>query len=135
MYVYEFWYFLFRGYVGPGGLHDGGGTFNCSGGAAGYIDRQFFGEQHLYNWNVIKVNASNVPLTVNIIKLFFIIFVCFQDVYGAQQNHDPEGILGSLTSIFICFLGLQAGKIIVAFKSPKARCLRFIVWAIMNVRS
>ena len=46
-----------RGYLGPGGLHDGGATLNCSGGAAGYIDRQFFGTEHLYQWNSIKVHV------------------------------------------------------------------------------
>lgn len=36
-----------KGYLGPGGLHDGGKHFNCTGGAAGYIDRQVFGK-HMY---------------------------------------------------------------------------------------
>ena len=49
--------------MGPGGLHDGGDTFNCSGGAAGYIDRLLLGEEHMYNWNVIKVKRRNVTTT------------------------------------------------------------------------
>lgn len=134
-YLYNFLYIFFRGYLGPGGLHDGGGTFNCSGGAAGYIDRTFFGGNHLYNWNVIKVckNSNNHRYVYVYVYIFLWFCPNFQIVYGAEQNHDPEGILGSLTSIFICFLGLQAGKIIVAFKSPSARCVRFMVWAVINV--
>ncbi|XP_071043265.1 heparan-alpha-glucosaminide N-acetyltransferase isoform X11 [Parasteatoda tepidariorum] len=37
-----------RGYFGPGGLHDRGAYENCTGGAAGYIDRIFLGLSHLY---------------------------------------------------------------------------------------
>lgn len=37
-----------RGYVGPGGLHEHGKYFNCTGGVAGYIDRAVFGE-HMYH--------------------------------------------------------------------------------------
>lgn len=36
-----------KGYIGPGGLHDHGKYFNCTGGVAGYIDRAVFGE-HMY---------------------------------------------------------------------------------------
>lgn len=36
-----------RGYLGPGGLHDLGLHYNCTGGAAGYIDRLIFGH-HMY---------------------------------------------------------------------------------------
>lgn len=36
-----------KGYIGPGGLHDGGKHFNCTGGIAGYIDRAVFGD-HIY---------------------------------------------------------------------------------------
>ena len=31
----------------------------------------------------------------------------FQMTYLSDQSHDPEGMLGSLTSVFLCFLGLQ----------------------------
>lgn len=36
-----------KGYLGPGGLHDEGKYLNCTGGAAGYIDRKVFGS-HMY---------------------------------------------------------------------------------------
>ena len=46
----------FRGYLGPGGLHDNGSYFNCTGGAAGYIDRKLFGENHIYGHPTSEVN-------------------------------------------------------------------------------
>ena len=36
------------GYLGPGGLHENSKYWNCTGGAAGYIDIKFFGEGHIY---------------------------------------------------------------------------------------
>lgn len=56
-----------RGYIGPGGYHSHGQRVNCTGGAAGYIDRLLFGE-HIY---MKKMNP----------------------VYGPTLPHDPEGIL------------------------------------------
>lgn len=37
-----------KGYLGPGGHQDQGKHFNCTGGAAGYIDRLIFGD-HMYH--------------------------------------------------------------------------------------
>lgn len=37
-----------RGYLGPGGIGDLGKHPNCTGGAAGYIDRVLLGDSHLY---------------------------------------------------------------------------------------
>lgn len=37
-----------RGYLGPGGIQDGGLYENCTGGAAAYIDRLIFGPNHMY---------------------------------------------------------------------------------------
>ena len=67
-----------RGYVGPGGLHDWSEARNnsgCVGGVTGYIDRTFFTEPHIYG------NPTTRP------------------VYSSGP-FDPEGIFGSLTSIF-----------------------------------
>ena len=38
----------FRGYLGPGGIEGDGSNENCTGGAAGYIDREIFGLNHMY---------------------------------------------------------------------------------------
>ena len=62
---------ILSGYLGPGGLHDDAKYFDCVGGAAGYIDRMILKEAHLhYSATVYK-----------------------------SGPYDPEGILGTLTSI------------------------------------
>ena len=50
--------FYFSGYLGPGGLYDNASYINCTGGAAGYIDRWFFGDGHIYQHPTAKVNLS-----------------------------------------------------------------------------
>lgn len=59
----------FSGYLGPGGLHDNGKYFNCTGGATGYIDQVILGK-HLYQKGTSK------------------------EIYLGTQAFDPEGILG-----------------------------------------
>jgi heparan-alpha-glucosaminide N-acetyltransferase len=44
-----------RGYLGPGGIQDAGMYANCTGGAAGYIDRLIFGTEHIYKHPTCKV--------------------------------------------------------------------------------
>ena len=46
---------IIRGYLGPGGLHDNASYINCTGGAAGFIDRDFFGTGHIYKTPTPKV--------------------------------------------------------------------------------
>ncbi|KFQ34862.1 Heparan-alpha-glucosaminide N-acetyltransferase, partial [Merops nubicus] len=72
-----------RGYLGPGGIGDFGNYPNCTGGAAGYIDRLLLGEKHIY-----QHPSSSV-------------------IYQTTMPYDPEGILGTINSIFMAFLGLQ----------------------------
>eukprot|EP01116_Phalansterium_solitarium_P005045 TRINITY_DN1632_c0_g2_i2.p1 TRINITY_DN1632_c0_g2~~TRINITY_DN1632_c0_g2_i2.p1 ORF type:complete len:591 (-),score=-20.79 TRINITY_DN1632_c0_g2_i2:219-1991(-) len=80
------------GYLGPGGIGDGGKYQNCTGGAAGYIDKMVLGPNHSYQSPTCKA----LYLT---------------------EGYDPEGILGCLTSIFLCFLGVQVSSWLV-FLSP-----------------
>ncbi|XP_078000663.1 heparan-alpha-glucosaminide N-acetyltransferase-like, partial [Glandiceps talaboti] len=99
------------GYLGPGGhlLTQNNQTLqNCTGGAAGYIDRWILGVQHLYTDPTCK------------------------DVYQTTMNYDPEGILGSCMSVFMCFLGLQAGKILFTYKTKSGKIKRWILWAIVT---
>lgn len=63
---------LYRGYNGPGGYHDDGKYFNCTGGAAGYIDRLILGTKHLYQYPTIKHIYESLPF-------------------------DPEGLLGAIS--------------------------------------
>ncbi|XP_052071109.1 heparan-alpha-glucosaminide N-acetyltransferase-like [Mytilus californianus] len=96
-----------KGYLGPGGLENYGKHHNCTGGAAGYIDRQVFGEKHIFGSPTCK------------------------EIYHNDLPHEPEGLLGTLTSCVLCFLGLQAGKILCTYKSRSARVVRFCLWGIV----
>ena len=72
---------LFSGYLGPGGLADDGKYLNsnCIGGAAGYIDRWMFGEDHIYGHPTAKVRYILIILCQKCSKLWraaFIISLC-----------------------------------------------------------
>ncbi|XP_054421905.1 heparan-alpha-glucosaminide N-acetyltransferase [Pteronotus mesoamericanus] len=93
------------GYLGPGGIGDLGKYPNCTGGAAGYIDRLLLGEDHIY-----QHPSSTV-------------------VYHTRVAYDPEGILGTINSIVMAFLGVQAGKILLYYKEQtKDILIRFTAW-------
>uniref|UniRef100_A0A8C5HYQ2 Heparan-alpha-glucosaminide N-acetyltransferase n=1 Tax=Gouania willdenowi TaxID=441366 RepID=A0A8C5HYQ2_GOUWI len=96
------------GYLGPGGIGDMGLYSNCTGGAAAFIDRWLLGEDHVYQFPSSRV------------------------VYETDTPLDPEGILGSINSILIAFLGLQAGKIILHYRDfPTSIMLRFFIWGLV----
>ncbi|XP_066576499.1 heparan-alpha-glucosaminide N-acetyltransferase isoform X2 [Amia ocellicauda] len=93
------------GYLGPGGIGDFGQYSNCTGGAAGYIDRWLLGENHIYQ------NPSSHVL------------------YQTRMPYDPEGILGTINSVVLAFLGLQAGKILLHYKDLHKKIMtRFLIW-------
>jgi len=94
-----------EGYLGPGGLHEGGQYFNCTGGATGYIDRWVFGNNHMYGHPTCK------------------------KIYLTEIPFDPEGLLGCLTATFTVFLGLQAGKIVRTYGHYGQRIRRFASWS------
>ncbi|XP_073978229.1 heparan-alpha-glucosaminide N-acetyltransferase-like isoform X2 [Rhodnius prolixus] len=94
------------GYLGPGGLHKNSSYINCTGGSAGYIDRQIFTFKHLYNSTSLR------------------------QVYHTQIPFDPEGLLGILTTALTMFLGAHAGRIVLCYTNPKGRIIR---WAFMAV--
>jgi predicted acyltransferase len=70
------------GYLGPGGIGDQSAYCNCTGGAAAQVDRVLLGETHIYQQPTCHLMYFCGP-------------------------YDPEGILGNLTSIALCLLGLQ----------------------------
>ncbi|CAG6017829.1 unnamed protein product [Menidia menidia] len=95
------------GYLGAGGIGDDGLYANCTGGAAGYIDRRIFGD-NMYRYPTCK------------------------ELYQTVQPFDPEGILGTINSIVMGFLGMQAGKIIIFHKRKDIHILcRYLVWAVI----
>ncbi|KAF2885850.1 hypothetical protein ILUMI_20323 [Ignelater luminosus] len=96
-----------RGYLGPGGLHKLGHYKNCTGGAAGYIDRLVFGK-HMHG----------TPMA--------------QAIYKNVANFDHDGILGTLTAVFSVYLGVQAGRIFHTYNNVKARIVRWVIWGVMT---
>nr|XP_040033706.1 heparan-alpha-glucosaminide N-acetyltransferase [Gasterosteus aculeatus aculeatus] len=95
------------GYLGAGGIGDYGLYPNCTGGAAGYIDRRMFGH-NLYRYPTCK------------------------QIYLTTQPFDPEGVLGTINSVVMGFLGMQAGKIIIFYKGKNIVILcRFLAWALI----
>lgn len=95
------------GYLGPGGLHDGGIYENCTGGAAGYMDRMVFGT-HMY-----KSASCHI-------------------MYETTVRYDPEGLLGTLTTILTVYLGVQAGRILQTYTTLHGKTVRWTVWAIIT---
>ena len=57
-----------------------------------------------------------------------------QGLYNTTLPYDPEGVLGSLTSIVLCLLGVQAGRILTHFRGKHLSIvIRFILWSIVLV--
>ncbi|KAI1296680.1 Heparan-alpha-glucosaminide N-acetyltransferase [Halotydeus destructor] len=92
------------GYQGPGGISENGVYMNCTGGAAGYLDRKLLGK-HLYQRTT-----------------------CLE-VYKTEVYHDPEGLLGCTTSILLTYLGLIVGRTIVKHRNPYRRASRWFIMA------
>ncbi|CAK9797350.1 Heparan-alpha-glucosaminide N-acetyltransferase [Anthophora plagiata] len=96
-----------RGYLGPGGPYEYRGKYtNCTAGAAGYIDRSIFGD-HMYS----KTQHS---------------------VYGSIERYDPEGLMNTISSIFIVFLGVHAGKILLLYYKDSSKVIRWVAWAVIT---
>lgn len=53
-----------------------------------------------------------------------------QDLY-LTGSYDPEGFLGNLTSIFLCFMGVQSGRILIHHTEHKQRMVRWVIWGII----
>ncbi|XP_059469043.1 heparan-alpha-glucosaminide N-acetyltransferase-like [Neocloeon triangulifer] len=92
------------GYLGPGGIQEHGIYKNCTGGAAGYIDRIIFGSNHIYQHPTVK------------------------KIYYTDIPYDPEGLLGHFNAILLVSLGVQAGRIMLTYTNPWSRIVRWMVW-------
>ena len=95
------------GYIGPGGLHENASHINCTGGAAGYIDRVILGYFHIYSSPTCK------------------------SIYETQIPYDPEGLLGCLTSCILTYIGMSAGHIFIHYKQPSRRVFRFVTYGVI----
>ncbi|XP_034158615.1 heparan-alpha-glucosaminide N-acetyltransferase isoform X7 [Pangasianodon hypophthalmus] len=95
------------GYLGAGGIGDNALYPNCTGGAAAYIDRWLLG--HNIYWHP----------------------TC-KAMYHTTQPFDPEGVLGTINSIVMGFIGMQAGKIFLFYRKLNNKIIiRFSVWAVI----
>lgn len=95
------------GFFGPGGKYEFYGKYeNCTAGAAGYIDRMLFGN-HTYS-------------------------VTVDPVYGPLARHDPEGLMNTVSAIFIVYLGVHAGKILMQYYQCNSRVIRWLLWAVLT---
>lgn len=95
------------GYLGPGGTSDGGAHFNCTGGAAGFMDRQVFSHNHIAAWPACK------------------------DTYDCH-GQDPWGILGLFPSTLNIMMGYTIGRIIQRPLSHRAKILRVAQWSLFQ---
>lgn len=95
------------GYLGPGGLHENGSHFNCTGGAAGFIDRKILGINHMFQDPTCKF------------------------IYENRLPYDPEGLLGCLTSCILTYLGVMTGHIILHFEQKVRVIAKFVFYAIV----
>lgn len=97
------------GYLGAGGLWDHSNQYNCTGGAAGYLDRLVFTNEHIYPRPTCqKLYKCNVP-------------------------YDPEGLLGTLTTVLCVYLGVHAGRIVQVYKKTNERVIRWTIWFLLTV--
>ena len=82
------------GYLGPGGpLLPGRET--CTGGAHRVVDDRVFGQKHIYGSPEC------------------------QKLYMTSLPYDPEGLTGGFNAVAMCFLGLQAGRVLLYHRHHK----------------
>lgn len=94
------------GYMGPGGIQDGGIYRNCSGGITKYVDVLLLGSNHMFQRPTVAA------------------------VYKTSA-FDPEGIFGCILSSVQVFLGVQAGATLISFIECKARVKRWLFWGVV----
>lgn len=107
--------FSVAGYIGPGGMRDGGLYPFCTGGATFYIDYLIFGQNHMQPHPPCRDDPT-ILCTV---------------------NFDDLGIVGILSTCLSCWIGVQAGYTYLKFAprdgkrgSHMAVLLRWTSWAL-----
>ncbi|CAF0779458.1 unnamed protein product [Brachionus calyciflorus] len=96
-----------KGYMGPGGLDQGGVYYNCTGGIAGYFDKIIFGKSHLYQRPTV------------------------QKIYKTTEPFDPEGFFGIFNSVVLTYLGVHAGRITIFYKNQKTQIILWCLWGVL----
>lgn len=66
-------------------------------------------------------------------KFTLSVSLSFSQAVYLTGSYDPEGILGSINSIVMCFFGVQAGRIFIHHKQWGSRMLRFFIWGLLLV--
>jgi len=97
-----------KGYLGPGGLSENGTNFNCTGGAAMWVDYSVFGREHIY-----QTPTCNA-------------------VYRGTAPYDPEGLLGTLNSIVLVWLGVAAGRVLLVHSTWQGRIKRWLALSLLT---
>ncbi|KAL7645105.1 UNVERIFIED_CONTAM: hypothetical protein RMT77_003483 [Armadillidium vulgare] len=100
-----------RGYLGPGGIvlqQNGQPSPDCIGGVTRMVDIWILGNNHIYQNPTAKA------------------------IYETS-SFDPEGILGSATTVFQVFLGIQAGQILLIYSDAKSILKRWSIWSIVTL--
>jgi heparan-alpha-glucosaminide N-acetyltransferase len=88
-----------------GGLHDNGKYENCTGGITNYIDRVIFTDKHLYQHPPCQLLYGR--------RKHFRDFEIYNRFYlGCKAPFDPENLLGAIPTMFLAYLGVQAGRIL-----------------------
>lgn len=88
-------------------MHENGSYYNCTGGAAGYIDRLILGRYHLYQYPTCR------------------------EIYQTTEPYDPEGLLGCLTTCVLAYLGMATGHIFIHYSEPLKRIARLVFYALL----
>lgn len=97
------------GYMGPGGLDQHSKFQNCTGGFAGYIDKLIFTTNHLYKYPT--------PLAI----------------YKTTEPFDPEGFFGLFNSIILTYMGVQAGRATIFYKSQLHHIIVWSIWGLVSL--
>lgn len=121
------------GYLGAGGLFDHSSHPNCTGGAAGYVDRLIFGENHIYARptcrKLYKCSVSYDPEGEYWIDLWLL--TDFQTALLPITS--ITGLLGVMTTVLCVYFGVHAGRVLQVYKSTNQRMKRWLTWSLVTV--
>lgn len=97
------------GYVGPGGLYANMSNVDCIGGAAHRIDMMLFTPKHVYRNNFASI--------------------LYDPDHRFRLWHDPEGVLGTTTSIILTLVGAHAGHILLSNPFKMKRMVKWMIFS------